>query len=565
MKKEIIQKIETLLKEEDISSVASQIRELRTQYNEAVAKQEAEGRQKFLEEGGEEADYVPVHDEEDKKFAELMAAYNKRKKEKDKEIARQESENLAIKEQLIIDLKQLISEETHIAKAYQGLKEIREKWDQTGNVPKDKFKEIQHEFSLQLEYFYYNINIYKTLKEYDLEKNLQIKQELIGKMEALLKIDSIKEVREQVEVLIAEWDATGPTFKEKWQEVRDRFWEAAAQVHRKIREHFSAQKEKQKANLDAKTELCEQVERINETEITTEKGWRKKTKEVLDIQEKWKTIGFAVKKQNEKIWQRFRAALDEFFGKKKAFFGELKGEYSENEKQKLELISQAEKLKDSTDWRDATDAFKKLQRKWKNIGHTGVQRESRLWKQFNSTCNAFFAAKKHYYDTLDDRLAEHFDQKEAIVQKVRDYELTGEQKKDIEQLNRLAAEWNAIGMVARDKKEVAQKSLNDAMNAQYAKMKLDPAEKEKVLFSSRIEGMKKADNAPELLQRERIKIKERIRRLEAEVVQYENNLGFFESASGENPLMKQAEQKVEVAREALQKLKDQLRQVPYPS
>ena len=544
-----------------MSSILTKMNPLRTSFNEEVKKHEEVVRKKFIEEGGTEEDFVVPHDDEDKEFAELMALYNSKKKDHDAAVKKQESENLATKKQLIEDLKQLISNETNIAKAYQGLKDIREKWDKTGNVPKTEFKDIQHEFSLQHEYFYYNINIYKTLKEYDLEKNLQIKKELIAKMEALLHVEFIREVRERVEQLINEWDTTGPTFKDKWQEVRDQFWQAAAKVHLKIKEHFSEQKDKQKANFEAKRELCEQVEKICENLPNSEKAWRKKTEELKAMQEKWKTIGFATKKQNDKVWQRFRSALDVFFDKKKAFFGELKEEYGDHEKKKLALIEEAEKLKGRDDWKNTTELFVRLQKRWKAIGHAGQQKESRLWKKFNQACNDFFSAKKQYYDTLDDRLSENLKKKEAVVEKITAYKLTGDKEKDIEQLKALSTEWGSTGHVPKKKKDQAQKVFNQAIEVHYASLKLGSSERENMRFDSRLESLRNAKNAPELLDRERIKIKEKIRRLEAEVVQYENNLGFFDAGKGDNPFLKQAQEKVDGAKQELQKLRDQLKQV----
>ena len=561
MKKNIIQQIEELLQGDDMAVISAELKELRAQFNEAVNAAEEERMKTFLEEGGQKDDFQRIHDDEDKHFMELMTSYNERKKKFDLELIVTEQKNLEEKRLIIEDLKQLIAEESNISKAFKGLHDIKKRWEAAGNVPKEVYKEIQHEFSLQQEYFYYNINIYRTLQTYDLEKNFKRKEELIAKMEALLNNQSIKEVREQVELLIREWDTTGPTFKEKWQEVRDRFWAAAAKVHKKIKDHFTDVKEKQKVNLEAKQQLCEKVEKINESEYSTEKIWRKKTTEVKGIQEEWKGIGFATKKQNDKIWTRFRAALDVFFDRKKAFYGELKEEHSEHETKKLALIDEAEKLKSDTDWKKTTEAMVRLQKRWKNIGHTGIQKESRLWRKFNNACNAFFEAKKKYYDTLDDRLEEQLKQKEAIVKKITDYELSGDKKKDLAELKSFAMEWSGIEAVPKNKREEVYNAYNNAMDQHYTKMKLDPSERESAKFDSRIEGLKKAKNSDELLQKERGRIKDKIRKLEAEVVQYENNLGFFGSSSGDNPIVKQAEQNVTVAKEELQRLKDRLKQV----
>jgi hypothetical protein len=559
MKKEIISKIETLLEADGISQIAADIKALRQNYNEVATKREEELREEHIAGGGTEATFQVPHEEEDKRFMELMTTYNARKKKHDEAIALEQKENLKAKEALIAELKTLIAEETNITNAFKGLREIREKWEKTGPVPKDKLKEVQHEFSLQLEYFYYNINIYKTLKEYDLEKNLKLKNELIAKMEALTSVDSITEVKEKVEVYIREWDGIGPTFKERWEEVRDQFWAAAAKVQQKIKTHYNEIKERYKANLDAKTALCDRIDAINEKELTSEKAWRKASEEVIALQKEWKTIGFATKKHNDKIWQRFRAAQDAFFEKKRVFYKGLNEVFGTVEKQKNALIAEAEKLRDQTDWKTTTEAFIKLQKQWKALGTAGPHRESRLWKKFNGLCNAFFENKKKYFDTLDDRLAEHLKKKESIVKEIEAFELSGDRKKDLKQLQEFSEAWHGAGMVPKDKKEGARAAYDKALDKHYKALKLASGERDQLKFKNRISGLKKSENAPDLLVKEQIRIRERIRKVEAEVVQYENNLGFFASAKGDNPLLKQAMQKVDQAKGELQKLREQLK------
>jgi predicted DNA-binding protein YlxM (UPF0122 family) len=565
MKKEIISKIEELLKSDGISQIASDIKELRVTYKEAAMAHEESLLKAFVADGGEASDFQSVHDEEDRRFTELMTQFNAKKKAHDQAMATEQQENLATKEQLIIDIKKLIAEETNITNAFKGLREIREKWEKVGMVPKDKIKELQHEFSLQLEYFYYNINIYKTLKEYDLEKNLKLKKELIVKMKALDEVASIHEVKEKVEQYIREWDGVGPTFKENWEAIRDEFWGAAAAVQLKIKNHYIHVKEQHKLNLDAKTLLCERVEAIRVDELTSDKSWRKASNEVLGIQQEWKKIGFATKKQNDKIWLRFRELLDLFFSKKREFYKDLKEEFTAVEKQKMALIEEAEKLKGQTDWKETTEAFIRLQKRWRTSGNAGPQKESRLWKKFNGSCNAFFEAKKHHYDTLDDRLAAHLKQKEEVVNKITAYVLSGDTKKDLKQLQLFSEEWNSIGVVPKDSKEEARSIYNQALDKHYKALKLDGGERDQLKFKNKIAGLKKSENAPDLLVKEQIRVRERIRKVEAEVVQYENNLGFFASAKGDNPLLNQAKQKVEQAKGELEKLRDQLKVIKSQS
>lgn len=562
-RKEIVEQIAVLLESEDVMSLGGQIKELKGHFNEELRKEHADQLKKFVDDGGQEADFKVPHDEHDARFMDLMTDYRQRRKKAEEEKIKQEEQNLLIKRKVIEDLNRLIKEEQNIGKAFAVFKELQETWKSTGNVSATSYRELQHQYSMALEEFFYNINIYKTLKEYDLKKNHQLKVDLINKVKALVDHPSITETRELIKSYVQEWDEIGPTEKDKWEAIRDEFWENTRAVYKRVQEHYKGVKENQAENLEKKTALCEKVEVLNEVEYTTAKKWSQKTKEIEAIRTEWKNYGFAGKKDNDSIWKRFRTAVDTFYDRRRAFNSKMKDVYGDHAIKKEKLIEEAEELKDHTDWKVTTDRFIKLQKRWKAVGSADPHLEQKLWKRFRACCDHFFNAKKHFYDTREEREGNNLKLKEELLEKLKAHKVEGEQEEITKSLDQFVTDWNAIGFVPMKEKSRLNTAFDELLGAQMKAAGLDPKKVEKEKFRLKVEGMRSADNSKELLRTEMLHMEDKMRKLEAEIKQYENNLGFIGGNREGNPLVMEVEKKIENSRKRLDQIKERIKMLRY--
>lgn len=557
-KQEINAKLKELLQNENTSEIAKEAKALLAQYQSAVVALHKEQLTKFLEGGGEKEDFAPTRDEDDKLFDELWTKFSQRKKNLEVQQAKEQSNNLDQKEAIISEIQNLTQNEENIGKAFARINELQEQWKTIGHVTVEKSRDLQSRYGKVRDEFFYNIRIYKELLEHDLKRNLQMKEELSDKMEKLFNNTNIREIESTVKVLSTEWDDVGPTYKEKWEEVRDRFKEAQNKVYDKIKNHYKTVKDQQLENLERKLALCGRMEKMLEQEIKTEKRWRKLTDEVFSIQKDWKKIGFATKKENENIWERFKKLGDQFFSRKGEFFSELKAGQDRNKKLKKELVEQAEKLKESNDWKHTSQLLINLQNKWKSIGNAHQRDEQHLWKQFRSACNAFFEAKKQFYSTMDERQEENLKLKQEIVQKIESFQSSGETSTDIKELEKLTKEFNEVGFVPLSEKSKLTNAYRKVLDKKYLEIGVSNDRLHNLQFSNKLEELSSSDNPGVALSREEKNIRDKIKKLESTIQQYENNLGFFANSKGANKLKEEVEQKLSNTRKLLSSWEEKL-------
>ena len=486
-----------------------------------------------------------------------MTKFNERRKKWEEQRLHELNENLTVKTKIIGDLETLIEEEQHIGHAFEKFNTLKDKWKSTGNVPNANFRELQSQYSHLIEKFFYNINIYKSLKEYDLQKNLKLKLELTEKVKTLLSIDSIKELRDMIGLYTHEWDEIGPTHQNQWEKVRNEFWESVREVHKKMGEHYKKQKENLKENLIEKEKLCEKVEELSKMDLSDFKQWNKSQKELIKIREDWKKTGFAGKNANDEIWQRFKTAMDAFYAHKREEHEGIKEIQKKNEERKIRLIESADLIKDSMDWRNSAETFKKLQDDWKRVGSAHPAREQKLWKKFRAPSDHFFARRKDYFDNREDREKGNLKLKEAVLKKIIALKVKkGDKAEDSIQL--LVKEYNVIGFVPKEEKQKIEGEFQKALNDKMKSIGLDKNEIESQSYKFKIEGLKESDNSDELLRNEYRHLEDKLRRIEADIKQYENNLGFF-GGNTDSPLVKEVEKKIESSKEVVNVIKAQLR------
>ena len=559
-----IERLNALVEQEDIIAVGRDVNELRTAFEDYLLEETRKFQvaQLTAEDNGEtfdeSLDLAPLKES----FYAIYNAFKEKRRALIDEIKATEAENLRQKRQLIQDLKKVVENEENIGAAFSSQKEINEKWKNIGPIPRDKRQEVQQEYSRLLEDFFYNISIYKEIKAYDYKKNQSLKEEVIQKLQELLKEENIKTVEAQVKALQDNWDDIGPTEQEAWENLKTAYWDTVKAIYDKIRSHYDALREQQKENILLKNQLIEKVTAVFAKDRDSAKAWNEDTKEIIAIQEEWKTIGFGPKKENELVWKEFRGICDAFFEAKSVFFEGVHEVYDKVAEQKQALIEKAEQLKDNTDWKNATAAIIQLQKEWKKLGSAGQRNENRLWKAFRSPIDAFFAAKEAHYKALDAANEENLKKKEELIEEIEKFELPSEKTAVIAQLKQFAQSFAEIGHVPIKQKDSIYQRFKKALDAHYQALKLEGQEKENVMFQAKLETLKSSPNASALLEKEKQFIRKKIDEVKQAIIQYENNLGFFSQSKGANALKDEVTKKIAREKEYLVELKQKLKAIP---
>ncbi len=558
-KTEFLEKLKALTANEDVLSVNREVNELKTQFEDFTIEEERKRQVAFLENSENEEKMFETHiaDAVKDEFYEVFNAFKEKKNAVLKQQKTEQDSNYAIKRSLLERLRNLIENEENIKTAYEVSKEIHEKWVSVGEVAREKRQEIQGEYTRLRDMFFSNLSIYKELREYDLKKNQQIKEDIIAKVIALKSEENIKHVEEVLKALQNEFDETGPVPSEEWEKVRDAYWDNVKEVYKKIHDFYDEKRAQLQENTEKKAELLGKVKAFvaENGNLDNTKSWETATKTLIAFQEEWKNIGYGLKKQNEELWEELRANCDVFFDNKRKFYENLKGQFDDNATKKNELISQINELKESTDWQATTKKILQLQEKWKKIGHAGQKLEQQLWKDFRGACDYYFTAKDTYYKELDAASAENLVAKQAVIEKIKAFEPSDDKKQVLDTLKNFSAEFNAIGKVPFKEKDTIYNAFKSALDVHYGKLKLEGEEKEKALFQAQLSNLKAAPNSEELLDRTKKDYQTQIQTLQQAVLQYENNLGFFSNASATNPIIVEINQKIKATKNKIEQLK----------
>ena len=472
--------------------------------------------------------------------------------------------NLQEKKALITKLREVVTKEENIGSAFSAFKEIQENWKTVGDIPRANRNEIQAEYSKLLEDFFYNIKIYKELKDHDFNRNYQLKMEIIEKLKILIELKNIKDLETQLKGIQNDWEDIGPVPNEKWEEVKDAYWTEVRSSYDRINRFYDDRRILQQENLKQKEALLTEVKELAATVPTLEtlKDWDSKTSAVLEIQKKWKSVGFGPKKENEVIWKAFRAACDEFFNAKKEFFGKVNEQFDGIAKQKQELIDKAIALKASTDWKETSNQLIQLQKQWKTLGHAGRKNEQKLWKAFRTACDDFFNSKNSHFSEQDKAYEDNLTAKNDILKEIDSAKLPEDKKEALAILKEFSNKFNAIGRVPMKSKDAIFKSFKDAMDKQYGALKMDSNEKDAIMFEAKIETIKASPRAADLFYGMKQDLRKEIDKEMKEINLLENNLGFFANSKGADALKKDVEKKVNRSKEKINEIKQKLKMVP---
>lgn len=521
------------------------------------AEQEA-ARKKFAEAGGAPEDYVPTPDPLEEEMKNAMSVIKNKRNELATEVEKQKEMNLQVKLSIIEELKDLLESPEDANKNYTEFKRLQQQWNEVKLVPQASVNELWKNYQLYVEKFYDLLKLNNEFREYDFKKNLEIKTHLCEAAEKLAEETDVVSAFHQLQKLHQEFRETGPVAKELREEIWARFKAASTAVNRRHQQHFDALKEAEQQNLDQKTVICEIIEGIDYNELTNFAAWDAKTQEIIALQNKWKTIGYAPQKMNVKIFERFRAACDAFFNKKAEFFKTVKENMNENLEKKRALCEKAEALKDSTDWKATADTLVKLQKEWKTIGPVAKKHSDVIWKRFITACDYFFEQKNQAGASQRSEEQANLEKKRAIIAQLEAIGEETEADTAIEQVRTLMKEWNAVGFVPFKDKDKVYKQYHALVDKLFERYNISQSNKKLSSFKNTISNIQ--EGSPQALYREREKLMRAYDNMKSELQTYENNLGFLNAASKKgNSLLTELNRKVEKLKTDIDLVKEKIK------
>ncbi len=550
-KEEILEKL-TELVNAAAETARNEVESLKQAFYKIHRAEVEESKKTFLEDGGEEKDFVAPEDEAENKLKELLTVYKEKRAAILAEEDRVKAANYALKLQLIDQLKVLTESQDDFNKLYNDFKDIQQRWKEIKLVPQEHANELWKNYQTYSERFYDIIKINNQFRDYDFKKNLELKTALCETVEKLQTEPDVVSAFHQLQKLHQQWREIGPVAKELREELWARFKAASTVINKRHQEHFESLKSKEQENLIAKTAICEEIEGIDFEALKTFKDWEEKNKEVIALQEKWKTIGFAPKKSNVKIFERFRAACDVYFNKKSTFYKGIKEEMEKNLELKKALCEKAEALKDSTEWKSTTEKMIALQKEWKTIGSVARKHSDIVWKRFISACDYFFEQKNKNVSSQKSVEQTNLAAKKALIEKINKLDEALSADDALAELKGLMAEWNAIGHVPFKEKDKIYKEYHEAVDNQFDRLKVDQTDRKMQSYRSNLNDMTSGEHGKGKLYGEREKLMRMYDRMKNELQTYENNIGFLSiSSKGGGGLVKEMERKIE-------KLKDEM-------
>ena len=559
-----IEDLKQLAGQEDLLAVGREVSELKTKFDDFILEEERKFQVAQLEaqDKGEAFESDGAIDALKEAFYEVYSDFKLRRKALVDAKNLEEADNLKKKRSLIARFKEIIAQEENIGIAFSAHKEINEEWKAVGDIPREKRHDIQQEYSRLMEEFFYNMKIYREIKDYDFKKNFDAKQDVINRIKSLIDVPVIKEVEVSLKALQNEWEDIGPTKQELWEQIKEDYWNSIKAVYDRIRAHYDLVREQMHENLEAKRELVEKAKALIAQERDSIKTWNKHTQQLIEIQEDWKKIGFGPKKENEQLWQDFRALCDSFFEGKSAYFESIQGDFDKVAKRKEDIINQIEAIKDDENWKRTSEKVLRLQKDWKSAGNAGAKNEQRLWKRFRTACDYFFERKKAFFEELDKANADNLTAKQELIEKIDAYQPKEDKQQTLADLKQFAEEFSAIGQVPFKQKDTVYKAYKSALDKQYNALGLKGEEKDEVLFQAKLSQIAGSADAAELFEKEKQAIRNEISKVKQEMIQLENNLGFFANSKGANALKAEVEKKVEVERAKIEALKIKLKAIP---
>ena len=550
-KKEIIERLKEIAGSDETPEKA-EVDHLKTAfYKLHFAEREAQ-QKAYLDDGGDPEKFQVLPDEDEETFKAEMTIIKEKRQKAFLALEEEKQQNLKRKEGIIEQIKAMVTTPEEANKNFDQLKKLQQEWKEIKMVPAEKANELWRNYQLYVEQFYDLLNLNREAREYDFKKNLEKKTRLCEAAEKLADEPDVISAFHQLQELHQEYRETGPVAKELREQIWARFKAASTVINKRHQQHFEELRSREEENLTKKTALCEKVEEIARQENKTSADWEKHTKEIIAVQQEWKTIGFAPQKMNVKIFERFRAACDDFFGRKGEFFKQLKAQFAENAEKKKALVEKAQALTDSTDWKATSDKLIALQKEWKTIGMVPKKLGDQLWHDFLTACNHFFEARNAVHAGTRNEEHENLNRKRDIIARLQ--QLLEDAGDDLqEKVQQLTEQYGKIGHVPYKEKDKLYKEYHEVLDRLYKDLHVTAARRRMDNFRSSLK--KVADRGADALDNERGRLMRRFEQLKQEVNTYENNLGFLNISS------KKGNSLIDEMNRRIQKLKDDMEEV----
>lgn len=495
----------------------------------------------------------------ERNFKHLYSQYKTSRAEYIAQLERVKEENLAKKLQIIEKIKALLESVEDVNSTFPAFRELQNEWRSITMVPQNRAKDLWESYQLYVEKFYDYIKINNEFRDLDFKKNLELKTKLCEKAEALENEQNIVVAFKELQKLHEEWKELGPVAKEFRESIWERFKAITTVINKKHQSFFEGLKEEQKRNLSEKTALCEAAEEIVASKFDESNEWNVATKKMEALQAKWKNIGFAAKKDNQKVYDRFRAACDKFYDAKREYYSNFKNVMEENLAKKVALCEQAEALMHSEDWKKTTDQFINIQKQWKEIGPVARKQSEIVWKRFRAACDHFFDNKSKQLGQLAENYEENLAAKLSLIEEVKAFKISDSKEENIKAMRDFQGRWNEIGFVPIKEKESVQSAWNKAMDVHFADIRSLDSEKKLNKFKRMVAEMKNSGKGGRGLRNEREKLVARYRKMEQDIATYENNMGFFAKSKSADALIADLQKKIDITKSEMIQIEEKIK------
>lgn len=556
---ELLQALKNLIANTPIHQIGDEADLIKINFYKKHKIENERRRKKFIEEGGRMEDFRPEEDPLEAEFKEVFHQYRELRAEYNRKQEEEKQENLKAKYQIIEEIKELVNRSESINATFQEFRELQKRWRSIGPVPQQNVKDLWETYNHHVEVFYDYIKLNKELRDLDFKKNLETKISLCERAEELLLEPDVPKAFRILQELHEEWRDTGPVPHEMREEIWNRFKEITSKINKRHHEYYESLKSQQVKNLEQKTALCEKAEEIAASGISTMKDWEKRYREILELQQVWKTIGFAPRKENQKIYQRFRAACDDFFRRRREFFQKMKEEQHNNLQLKTELCLQAEALKDSTEWKKTTEDLINIQKRWKEIGPVPRKYADAIWKRFRAACDEFFNRKAAYYAGIDSQYEENLKKKLELIEEIEKYQPVESVEENFRNLKEFQRRWAEIGFVPIKEKEQIQQRYKEAITRHFEGLKMDDERKNLLRFRNRLDALQQKPRGNQKIKAERERLIGKLKQLENEISLWENNIGFFIKSKNAESMISEVQKKIDDAKARITELEEKIR------
>lgn len=555
---EIIRKAHRLLNDFPLSAIREAMESLPELFNQKFKEEYDQALAAFTADGDLPENFEYKNDNRDR-FNAVYKQYKDKKNEANRQLEAEREKNLEIKLGIIEELKALVQKEEALGKTFQEFRDLQERWRNTGMVPQGQLNGLLETYHHHVENFYNYIKINKELRDLDLKRNLDAKTALCEEAERLIENNDIAGSFKQLQLLHARWKEIGPIPKEQKEPVWERFKTATSQINDKYHHFFESLKQEQEDNLKVKEEICEKAAALSAGEYNSLSEWNAATKAITELQEEWKHSGTVPQKERNKIYKKFRSCCDAFFDRKREYHKIAAVEQEKNLQLKIQLCEKVEAIKDSTDWKTTTDRIISYQKEWKKIGPAPKKFSNKVWQRFRSACDTFFNNRSVHLKGINSEQEKNLELKKALIEEVKQFNLSGDTEKDIESLKEFQTRWAEIGFVPIKQKDSIQEEFRAAINDWFDKLNLDEFDRNLERFRVKLSSLDAGENKEYRIINEREKLVAKIKQLETDVNTWENNIGFITQSKKSESLIKELNAKIEKTKQRLALLQEKLK------